>query len=263
MRRATAVASAVRPLWAIEGGRDHDRRRPAFRSTVPRCREVRVGAQPARLVVARRRSSLERRSSRAGLEGGATPVRIDGSPARRPTSRSARRSRPGCTRSTTRSSIARAISTSPTAARAGRKCRCRSSASGRDGTREPFSSRHRQPDVDGDRSRRAAVRLEPVRGQRLSRRAATARTSRSHRSRRGVRPGVRADGTLFVGDRSGTIFRVDETGERRGVRDAAGERGRVSSGVRSGRRALRDGADARRRTTRSTASTPDGDRRRA
>ncbi len=53
-----------------------------------------------------------------------------------------------------------------------------------------------------------------------------------------------ADGWMYVGDRSGTIFRVRD-GARDGVRDAAAERGRVSPGDEPGRRAVRQRADAR------------------
>ena len=52
------------------------------------------------------------------------------------------------------------------------------------------------------------------------------------------------DGTLFVGDRSGTIFRVDRDGTRDDVRDAAGERRGVSPGARPRRRAVRHRPDA-------------------
>ena len=45
------------------------------------------------------------------------------------------------------------------------------------------------------------------------------------------------DGTLYVGDRSGTIFRVDPDGRTAAFAVVAGERGRVPSGHRSGRRA--------------------------
>ena len=69
------------------------------------------------------------------------------------------------------------------------------------------------------------------------------------------------DGTLFVGDRSGTIFRVDRDGTRDDVRVAAGERRRVSPRVRPGRRAVRDGADAVA-VRRVYRIAPDGDGRR-
>jgi sugar lactone lactonase YvrE len=51
------------------------------------------------------------------------------------------------------------------------------------------------------------------------------------------------DGWMFVGDRSGTIFRVRDGSER--VCRAAAKRGRVSPGDESGKRAARDGAYAR------------------
>ena len=104
--------------------------------------------------------------------------------------------------------------------------------------------RHRQPDVDGDRSDGAAVRLEPLRGHGLPGDAGRIDGSRS-RTDLGVACGLAfaPDGTLFVGDRSGTIFRVDRDGARDDVRDAAGERGGVPS-------------RARRRTARSTSPAP-------
>ena len=67
------------------------------------------------------------------------------------------------------------------------------------------------------------------------------------------------DGTLFVGDRSGTIFRVDRDGTRDDVRDAAAERRRVSPGVRPRRRAVRRRRRRCRRTTRVYRIAPDGD----
>ena len=68
-----------------------------------------------------------------------------------------------------------------------------------------------------------------------------------------------SDGTLFVGDRSGTIFRVDRRRPDDDVRDAAGERRGVSSGVRPDDVALRDGADA----VALRRGLPDRSRRRA
>src|SRR5258705_9896963 len=65
--------SAVRPLWAVEGGRvtiDGDR----F-SVDPALPEVRLGGTPARLVHASRQSLTVLVPS--GLDGGHTPVRVD------------------------------------------------------------------------------------------------------------------------------------------------------------------------------------------
>ena len=53
-----------------------------------------------------------------------------------------------------------------------------------------------------------------------------------------------ADGWMYVGDRSGTIFRVRD-GKATAVRDAAAERGRVPSGDEPRRRAVRQRTDAR------------------
>ena len=105
--------------------------------------------------------------------------------------------------------------------------------------------RHRQSDVDGDRAGRRSVRVEPVRGHGLSRRRPTARSSRSppiSASPAGWRSS--SDGTLFVGDRSGTIFRVDRDGQATTLRVAAAERRGVPPRARPGRRAVRHRADA-------------------
>ena len=59
---------------------------------------------------------------------------------------------------------------------------------------------------------------------------------------------------MYVGDRSGTIFRVRD-GTRDAVRHAAAERRGVSSGDESRRGAVRQRADARHRTTTSIALT--------
>ena len=84
-----------------------------------------------------------------------------------------------------------------------------------DGTREPFSSAIVNPtsmafDPDG----RLYV-LEPIRGHGLSRRAG--RHAELFATDLGVACGLAfaPDGTLFVGDRSGTIFRVDASGRAR------------------------------------------------
>ena len=107
----------------------------------------------------------------------------------------------------------------------------------RDGTREPFVSDLSNPtsmalDPDGQlyvssRFDGSVYRVERRRARR-----------RSFASDLGVACGLAfaSDGAMFVGDRSGTIFRVDGVGRGAGVRDAAAERGRVSSRVRSGRR---------------------------
>ncbi len=129
-----ACVAAVRPPWAIESGRITIEG-SGFPIDQPHLPNVRVGDARARVVYAS--STRIAALVPPGLEGGRTPVRIDGFGARLRSSLasvssiSRRPSRPGCTRSTTRCSIATAICMSPTAARAASRCRCRSSASDR------------------------------------------------------------------------------------------------------------------------------------
>ena len=103
---------------------------------------------------------------------------------------------------------------------------------------------HRQPDVDGDRSGRRAVRVEPVRGRRVSRgdgRHAPSRSPPTSASRAASRSRRRARCSSAIG--RGTIFRVD----RDGTADARSRRCRPSVAafhlaIGPGRRAVRDGA---------------------
>ena len=127
-----ARVAAVRPPWAIEGGRitidgsGFPDRPAAPARTCASATRARASCSP------RRRESP--RSSRRGSRAGGRPSASTACRARLRSSgidiaRAA--SRPDCTRSTTRCSIATAICTSPTAARAASRCRCRSSACGR------------------------------------------------------------------------------------------------------------------------------------
>ena len=165
----------------------------------------------------------------------------------RPSSwRSACRSRPACIRWTTRRST-----------RSGRVYVTYSGSRGQQspvsdfpgqppgGPREPFVTRHRQRHVDGVRARSAGS---------TCRAASTAPSIASSKtasyevvaSDLGLACGLAfaPDGTLFVGDRSGTIFHIDRKGPHRNAGDAAGKRRRVSSRDGTGRRGLCHGADA-------------------
>ena len=184
----------------------------------------------------------------AGLDGGRTPVRIDEVAGRDRVRRDRRAARDrACTRWTARRSIATATSTSPSAARAASRRRSSIFLVRPDGTREPFVVGHRQ-------SRRRwrsirdgrAVRVEPLRRQRLSRRR------RRHASTivatdLGVACGLAfaPDGTLFVGDRSG----IDLPRRRDGTRDDRSRRCRRAS-PRFTSRSVRTAAvrDRRRRS---------------
>ena len=202
---APAVLTSVRPLWAVEGGRVtlEGTGFPVDPGFARRARRRAAGA--SRLGVADRAdaSSFPPASTAARRRSASTRCR-----ARRPTSRSARRSPPACTRSTARRSIATATSTSPSAARAASRRRSRSSSSGRRHARavrqriSPIRRRSRSIRDGGCTcpavSTAACYRIEPRRP----------RHDRRDRSRRRLRPGLRTDGTLFVGDRSGTILRV-------------------------------------------------------
>ena len=185
------------------------------RSTAPVSRSTRLPEVTHRR--RSRRACSPRRVARchvivpAGLDGGRTPVRVDELPGETAFVESARRSRPGCTRSTARRSTPTAISTSPSADRAASRRRSSIFVVRPDGTREPFVSDLPNPtslafDPDG-----RAVRVEPVRRQRAPRRRRTAARRCCDRSRRRVRHRVRARRRrCIVGDRSGSILRVDD-----------------------------------------------------
>ena len=256
--------TAVRPAWAIEGGRitiqgtdfPLDRPQRARASTSAACPRASCRRRPPSLGVI----------VPSGLDGGAVPISD-----RRPGRQHAvcrhrrRRSRRDCIRSTTRCSIAKATSTSPTAARAASRCRSRFSRCAR-------TARAR-------RSRRASstprrwrlVRTASSTSRAVSKGRSTgstpmARSSRSppiSASHAGWRSPTTA--SLFVGDRSGTLFRVDRSGEGAAVCDAAAQHRRVSSRHRPRPRHLRHRADAvdlrldlQGRTPDGTVSTLDG-----
>ena len=101
-----------------------------------------------------------------------------------------------------------------------------------------------EPHVDGARAGRRAVRVEPVRGARLS--VTTDDRVEVYATELGVPTGLAfgADGTLFVGDRSGSIFRVSPDGASRRSRRCrrAWRRFIWRSGPTTG--SVRHGADA-------------------
>ena len=207
-----ATGIRVHPLRAIEGGRVNiEGSRFLSTGSCRRCASAgcaRGSSSPRRRGSDVDRARRPRRRPRPGARRAvcrATSGRSSTSP---------RRSRPGCIRSTTRCSIATATCTSPTAARAASRCRCRFSASGRTARAKPSRPGIVNPtsmaiDPDGQ-----LLRLEPVRRHGVSCRCRTARSSRSPHDL-GVACGLAfaPDGTLFVGDRSGTIFRVDRDGQ--------------------------------------------------
>ena len=202
-----------------------------------------VGRRRARRVVARRpRRSA---SSCPAARRRPAPVRIDGVPARRRASTSARRSRPACIRSTARPSIARATCTSPTAAPRGQEApvslfRVRAGRRARAVRRRHRRIRRRwRSGPTASCTSRAASKARSTGVE-----ADGSTTVVRDRPGRGVRAGVRPDGTLFVGDRSGTHLPRRPRTAGDGVRDAAGERRRLSPRVRARRLALRHGADA-------------------
>ena len=113
-----------------------------------------------------------------------------------------------------------------------------------DGTREPFAADVPNPtSMAFDRDGRA-LRLVAVRRQRVPHRRPTEPTS-IYATDLGVACGIAfgPDDALYVGDRSGSILRVDGRARDAG-REHAGERRRLSSRVRPRRLPLRHGADA-------------------
>ena len=123
------------------------------------------------------------------------------------------------------------------------------------GTRETVLVRHRQSRRRWRSTRRAVCTCRAGSRARSIGSTTTDRRSRSRpisASPAGWRS--RRDGTLFVGDRSGTIFSVDRDGHGDDVRDAAAERRGVPSRARPGRRAVRHRRRRCRRTTPCIAS---------
>ena len=248
---STGRLTSVRPLWAIEGGRvtlEGDRL-----SGRPGSAQVRVGAQPARLAGCRRRLTI---IVPFGLEGGATAMRLDELPGE-----------------TAYIEVARTV-------------RHRRAPGGQPGVRSPRQPvRHLQR-----RARPAGAGLDLPRPARRHPRAVLSAIVQSRRrspsiptaacmcpagstaastgsnadgraelfaSDLGVACGLAfaPDGTLFVGDRSGTIFRVERDGTAQDVRDAAAQRRGLPSRLRPRRCLYVDGADARHARRRSIAST--------
>ena len=206
-----ARVAAVRPSWAIESGRItiEGSGFPIDQPQLPEGAPRRIA--PRALSTRRRRASppSSRRGSKADGRRSASTARAGDAPA----STSPRRLPPGCIKSTTRCSIAPAICMSPTAARAASRCRCRSSAcapTARARRSAPGSSIRR-------RWRSGPTAISMCRAGSRAPSIASWRTAESRRLRpiSASRAAWRsiADGTLFVGDRSGTIFRVDRAGQ--------------------------------------------------
>ena len=201
--------TAVRPLWAVEGGR------------------VTIAASGLRRSIPCRREVLDRRHAGAARRR-LVATRTDRDRARRPRRRAhagaRRRASPG---ETAFVEVGAPLATglhqvdNPAFDAAGNLYVTYSGSRGQqapvsifivrpDGTREPFVVRHR-------RTRRRwrsirdgrAVRVEPLRRQRLPGRRPTAAPT-VVATDLGVACGLAfaPDGTLFVGDRSGTILRV-------------------------------------------------------
>ena len=186
---------------------------PGFRSTARRCPRCASAARRARVVYASP-TELSRRSCPPGLDGGRAPiastacrtttrvrrrrgaVRDRPAPGRQPGLRSRRQPLRHLQRH------ARAAGAGLDLPRAARTARAR-----------PFSSGIVNPTSMAIDPRRPPVRVEPVRRHGLPRDAG--RHGRAVRHAISASPAAwrsRADGTLFVGDRSGTIFRVDRDG---------------------------------------------------
>ena len=208
--------TAIHPLRAIEGGRItiDGAAFPVDRAAAARgARRRPAGARRLRLADAARRDRARR-----ALEGG----RARGAHRRRRRRRARVRRRRGAVRDRPppggqpglrprRQSLrhlqrhARPAGAGVDLPRAARTARARPS-------RPASSTRRRWRSI----RRGPSLRVEPVRGHGLSCRRRTGRPSRS-RTDLGVACGLAfaPDGTLFVGDRSGTIFRVDRDGHAR------------------------------------------------
>ena len=231
--------TAVSPLWAVEGGRVTIS--GSGFSLEPQPPEVRLGGVKATRSPTPRGSSLTVIVP-AGLDGGHTPVRVDSAPGE-----------------TAYVEIGAPIATgvhqvdNPAFDHDGNLYVTFSGSRGqeapvsiyvvrRDGSREPFVVGPAESDVDGRRSARAGC---------TCRAASTAASTASRATDRsttvatdlGVACGIAfsRDGELFVGDRSGSVLRVQRRA-RDGVRRDSVERGGVPSRVRSRRLALCDSA---------------------
>ena len=181
--------TAVRPAWAIEGGRIIIEG-TGFPLDRPRLPEVHVGGVPARVVQASSTVAGRDCTKRTGRRRSADQ---DRRPGRRHAVCRHRRdsSRLDCIRSTTPCSMAKATSTSPTAARAASRCRSRFSRCGPNGTRETFSSGIVNATSMAIGPRRPAVRLEPFRRDGLPRQRRRHVRDVCPRTRHRVRAGVR------------------------------------------------------------------------
>ena len=130
----------------------------------------------------------------------------------------------------------------------------------RDARRHPRAGRRRdrQSDVARARTGRRDVRLEPVRGHRLSRDDRRSRRGLRDRARRADRAGVRRRRVALRRRSIGIDLSrlADQAG--RDVRVAAGQRRGVSPRVRAGRLSVSSRRRRWRRATRSIASRPIG-----
>ena len=205
-----AHVAAVRPPWAIESGRITIEG-SEFPVDQPHLPEVRIGDRPSRVVYA----SASRLAALVppGLEGGRTPVRVD-----------------GVTGDAAFVGLAASFATglhqvdNPVFDRDGNLYVTYSGTRGQqvpvsifrvrpDGTREPYctglvnpTSMALGPDGDLYVSSRFEGNVYRVKGD---------GTVESFATDLGIPCGLAFDeeGALFVGDRSGTIFRVDRTGQ--------------------------------------------------
>ena len=228
---AGPTISSVRPLRAVEGGRVtiHGSAFPSDRlQTIP------LGDTPARVAFAS--SSRLVLTVPEDLEGGPTPVKIPGAPGETVFVSRGRevgdRTAPG---------------RQPRFRRPGQPVRhlqrlARAGSAGLDFSGHPRRHAravrvgHRQCHVDGDRPRRASLRLEPVRGRRLpDRRGGCARAGgvgSRRRVRDRVRPGRidvrrRPVGHDLPGARRAGVGVCRHPGERRGV--SPGDERRIRS----------------------------------
>jgi len=231
----TSLVESVAPsrrCW-----RPRDGERPRLAPTGGGLPVVRIGGVPAQVVMASsaRIAAVVPRRSRAGVTRSPWTA-----PAAAQTSTLARPWWAGCTRWTTPRSARTKRSTQRSAARAGSACPCRCSVSR--GRREgAVPLRRHQCDVHGVRPRRRALRYQPYDG--TVRKVQPDGTSEIVAHDLGVACGIAfgSDGTMFVGDRSGTVFRIGSSAHVVPFVSLAAEPGGVPPGDGPRRRAVRHG----------------------
>ena len=238
-----------------------------------RCAGRRLGRPSA--ARRRRAAARARRSTRRARRGGIAPA-----PARRRPARSRGRhdvgphrraaGRDGVHRGRARAHHRRASGRQPDLRSAGAPL-CDAKRQPRHQSADPALSREsggraraaarrdRQPDVAGRGTGRRALRFEPLRRTRVPHRPRRSAPS-CMRPSSACRPGLAlaADGTLFVGDRSGSILRVSPDKQVETFASLPPSVAAFHLAFGPDECPVRDGADARARTIRSIASRPIG-----